>query len=160
MLALWPGRRQVVETVHIEVCGPDMLDAWAGMRHALWPAETLENLRREAAVFLAREDRIAFMAREGEAVAGFAEASLREYVNGCEGSPVAFVEGLYVEPGWRRRGVARALIAVIEDWARARGLNEMGSDVLLQNAESQAAHGALGFSETERVVYYRKRLAQ
>jgi aminoglycoside 6'-N-acetyltransferase I len=28
--------------------------------------------------------------------------------------------------------------------------------VLLDNAASQAAHEALGFEETERVVYYRK----
>lgn len=35
--------------------------------------------------------------------------------------PSAFVEGVVVAPGERRRGVGRALMSVAEDWARDRG---------------------------------------
>jgi len=51
------------------------------------------------------------------------------------------------------------LIAAIEDWSRAHNLRELASDAFLDNAQSHAMHEALGFSETERVVYFRKPLA-
>ena len=40
----------------------------------------------------------------------------------------------------------------------ARGFREIGSDALLDNEASHAAHRDWGFSETERVVYFRKAL--
>jgi RimJ/RimL family protein N-acetyltransferase len=46
----------------------------------------------------------------------------------------------------------------VEDWAIGLGCAEFISDVELYNKASQQAHEALGFEETERVVYYRKRL--
>ena len=39
---------------------------------------------------------------------------------------------------------------------RARGFREIGSDALLDNRASHAAHAGWGFAETERVVYFRK----
>ena len=45
---------------------------------------------------------------ENRAPIGFIEGSIRgDYVNGTETSPVGFVEGVYVSPAWRRKGVAR-----------------------------------------------------
>jgi aminoglycoside 6'-N-acetyltransferase I len=79
-------------------------------------------------------------------------------VNGTESSPVGFVEGVYVVPAWRRKGVARLLYAAIGDWAKARGCRELASDALIDNEISQRAHHALGFRETERVVYFTKAL--
>ena len=52
-------------------------------------------------------------------------------------------------------GVCEAL----EDWAADLGCIEFASDVLVQNALGQRVHEALGFVETERVVFYAKRLA-
>ncbi len=52
--------------------------------------------------------------------------------------------------------VAKAMIAAIEAWAEQQGLRELASDALLDNAQSHAMHNALGFGETERVVYFRK----
>ena len=82
----------------------------------------------------------------------------RDYVNGCATSPVGFLEGLYVDPARRRRGIARKLCRAVEDWAASLGCSEFASDVYLGNENSQRAHEALGFEETERVVYYRKQL--
>jgi aminoglycoside 6'-N-acetyltransferase I len=36
------------------------------------------------------------------------------------------------------------------------GCSEFASDTLLDNVESHKFHAALGFQETERVVYFRK----
>jgi hypothetical protein len=52
-------------------------------------------MTRQAPGILLRPDMLVLVAREADAVVGFAEAtSRRDCVNGCETSPVAFVEGL------------------------------------------------------------------
>jgi aminoglycoside 6'-N-acetyltransferase I len=131
---------------------------WVVLRHALWPNGGVETLTREARDLLDRDRAAAVIVRDGAEAIAFAEAYLRDFANGCESSPVAFVEGLYVVPKWRGRGIARKLCEAIEAWAKERGCTELGSDVLLNNRDSQNAHLALGFQETERVVYYRKPL--
>jgi len=145
--------------VHIQTCINDDLPQWVALRIALWPDEDAVQITREAPTLLTQPDMLVVVAREGETVIGFTEAAIRrDYVNGCETSPVAFVEGIYVSPGQRRRGVARAMIAAVEDWARRQGLSELAAAALLDNAQSHAMHNALGFGETERVVYFRKAL--
>jgi aminoglycoside 6'-N-acetyltransferase I len=133
---------------------------WLLLRQALWPGEEGEQLR-EMQAFCDEPRRYGnFIAcSAGGEPQGFVEVALRsDHVNGTESSPVAFLEGLYVAPAQRRRGLARALVARAEQWARAQGCSEFASDALLQNTASHAMHGALGFAETERVVYFRKRL--
>lgn len=137
------------------------LDAIAGLRSALWPGESAEALRAEAEASLASGDaRLAtLVAVEGGKAVGFAEVSLRtDYVNGCETCPVAFLEGIYVRPEWRRRAIGRALVEAAAQWGRDRGCRELASDALLDNTASLRFHGAAGFEETERVVCFRKRL--
>jgi aminoglycoside 6'-N-acetyltransferase I len=112
--------------------------------------------------FLARpESFVQFVAyAESHEPVGLVEASLRNgYVNGTESSPLAFLEGLYVTPTHRRRGVARRLVAAVAEWAVSRGCREFASDAALQNELSHAVHRSLGFVETERVVYFRKALS-
>ena len=86
---------------------------------------------------------------------GFIELNERNYAEGCLTSPVAYVEGIWVAPEWRRKGVARLLLNAGMDWARGRGRTEIASDVQLPNLVSQAVHTRLGFEETERLVTYR-----
>jgi len=92
---------------------------------------------------------------------GFVEVALRtDYVNGTKSTPVAFLEGIYVVPGARRQGVARELVAAAESWAGSRGCREFASDALLENEASHAMHRALGFQESQRVVFFRKQVPQ
>ena len=133
-------------------------DAWVGLRAQLWPYESLEDLRSNAQELRARGDRATvFVAKTGGEIVGFAEATLRvDYVNGSSTSPVAFLEGLYVVPEYRHQGIARALCTQIERWGARRGCTEFASDALLENDLGHAVHAALGFRETERVVYFLK----
>ncbi|MBC9031774.1 GNAT family N-acetyltransferase [Sphingomonas sp. JC676] len=142
----------------IQVCTLGDLDDWATLRRALWPDE--DRLRAGAEAMLAEDDKLAMLCRSdtGEAL-GFAEASIRrDYVNGCDTSPVAFLEGIYVAPGHRQRGIARALAERVAIWARGFGCAEFASDALIENEASHAFHAAIGFAETERVVYFRRAL--
>ena len=137
------------------------LAAWVELRAALWPDDAVEDQLAEAAETLAGSgDLIALVAETPEGlIAGFVEAALRhDYVNGCDTSPVAFVEGLYVRPDYRKADTARRLCAAVADWARARGCAELASDAEIDNLDSHAFHKAIGFEETERVVYFRMAL--
>jgi aminoglycoside 6'-N-acetyltransferase I len=140
-------------------CRPDQIDAWFDLRCALWPDENHETMRADCAPMLTDPDKAVFVAMDGAALTGFAEVALRhDYVPGCETSPVAFLEGIYVAPAQRRKGIARALIGAAEAWGRAKGCSEFASDILLENTLSHRMHTALGFEETERVIYFRKKI--
>ena len=138
------------------------IEAWAELRALLWPEGPLAEHRDEALAALSAgdPDRLALLAIDpAGVVCGFAEAALRhDYVNGCETSPVAFLEGVFVSPGQRGRGAGRALGAAVEAWGRRQGCRELASDALIDNRGSHAFHRAIGFQETERVVYFRKAL--
>jgi len=130
---------------------------WLSLRSLFWPHVNEADHLIEMNDVVARGHfvRLAFSAN-GSAI-GLIEAAKRtDYVNGTDSSPVAFLEGLYVEPASRRQGVARALVAAVEHWASAEHCTELASDSPLENVAAHAAHSALGFQETERVVYFRR----
>ena len=85
-----------------------------------------------------------------------AELSIRSIVEGCSSGRVAYLEGWYVVPEARRRGVGRALVEAAEAWGREQGCTEFGSDTQLDNLDSAAAHRALGFTEVEQIRCFRK----
>jgi len=136
---------------------------WLVLRMALWPDGSCAEHEEEMAEFVANPERYGqFMASADDGTPlGLAEVSVRtDYVNGTETSPVAFLEGLYVEPAARRQGVARALLLSVKVWAEARGCTELASDAQVENTLSHTVHAQLGFTETERVVYFRMALAR
>ena len=135
--------------------------AWLRLRCALWPEGSAKVHAAEIAAYFAGEARLpltVLLAFEGDAAMGFAELSIRSVVDGCETDRVAYLEGWYVDPAARRRGVGRALVAAAEDWGRAQGCTEFGSDTQIDNTVSAAAHVALGFAEVERLRCFKKTL--
>ena len=101
---------------------------------------------------------VVFLAEIENKTAGFIEVSERERVEHSTEDRVGYVEAWYVEPSHHGHGVGRALMHAAEEWTRARGLRELASDTDLDNADGLAAHKALGFEETERIVMLLKRL--
>jgi len=101
-----------------------------------------------------------FLAYRDEVPVGCCHGALREeYVNGKRYDGAAgYLEGVYVKPDDRLRGVASALVAACEDWAWQNGCLEFLSDCRLENAGSYHFHLRLGFAETERCVFFRKDL--
>jgi len=144
-------------TLRVRPMGPEDLATWADMAHALWPEVPRDALFAEIGATLGPGygQRRGVLAEADGAAVGFAEISLRPYANGCEETPVAFLEGIWVAPETRRRGVARALVAHLAAMVRAEGRGELCSDALIDNVTSHAAHRAWGFAETERVVCFR-----
>ena len=122
------------------------IEAWAALRAALWPDASMDQHRGEIVAMLAKDKRFAAFVALTDAgnIAGFVEASLRyDNVNGCETSPVGFVEGIYVRPEHRGTNIGRLLCATVEEWARTLGCTELASDALLDNSDSHAFHRAV-----------------
>jgi aminoglycoside 6'-N-acetyltransferase I len=144
----------------IRFYGPADYAEWLRMRAALWPHHPSEEKEQDAADWLARTDAAVLVAARpgGAGLAGFAEVGERGYADGCRTSPVAYLEGWYVDPDVRRQGVGAALVRAAGVWALERGYRELASDALLENTTSQRAHTALGFVEVERSVKYRRTL--
>lgn len=156
------GSHAAQGTVRIAPLDAAQVPLWSSLRAQLWPDTAAAEHAREADALCTRGDYLVLLAFDSDAPAGFAEAALRhDYVNGCDSSPlqpVAFLEGIYVRPAHRGRGIARALVAHVADWARAQGAFELASDASIDNTDSHAMHRALGFEETERVVFFRRTL--
>jgi len=133
---------------------------WRRMRDALWPHESAEHADEIEACLRAPADAgAAFVAeRAGGGLGGLLELRLRDFAEGCTSSPVAYVEGWWVDPDARLQGVGAALMRAAEAWARDLGLTEIASDCDLDNEPSLRAHQALGFAEAVRVICLRKRL--
>jgi aminoglycoside 6'-N-acetyltransferase I len=142
----------------IRALGAGDLAAWRALRVALWPDSAGEDHFAELRAMLAAPSTFAAFGAEGAdgRLAGFVELSIRSIVDGASHSPCGFLEGWYVEPARRHRGIGRALVEAGEAWLRARGIREIGSDTPLDNAGSIASHAALGFRETGRVVQFVK----
>ena len=136
-------------------------DEWLRMSVALFPEYTAEDLAKGMQEFRARSDADVFVIDRGDGtLAGFVEAGSRPYADGCDTSPVGYVEAWYVDDDVRRQGYGRALLEAAEDWARRQGYRQMASDALLDNHTSHAAHRASGYEEVERIVQFRKVLAR
>jgi aminoglycoside 6'-N-acetyltransferase I len=141
----------------------DRADAavWERMRTALWPDEPgshASDIGRYFAGGMTYPLEVLVACSGAGVPVGFVELSIRPYAEGCVTDRVAFVEGWFVQPEHRGRGVGAALMAGAEEWARARQCSELASDTQLGNEASITAHKALGFEETERLVCFRKSL--
>lgn len=86
-----------------------------------------------------------------QAPLGVVELSVQkdsEVLEACgmpEGGEYAYVAGMAVEEEWRRRGVARAMLAACEVLARKWGLSAVVLHVFSDNAPALATYSAAGF---------------
>lgn len=136
-------------------------DEWLRMRATLWPDTSLEEHRKDIDEVLAdlAATPVFVAVRPGGGLGGFLEAGTRPYADGCHTKPVGYIEGWYVDADLRRQQVGAKLVQAAEDWARARGCQEMASDCEEDNHASELAHKALGYHEKERLIHFQKSLA-
>jgi len=133
---------------------------WLRLRQALWPDCAAEQHELEMGTVLADADRAAAFVSpaDREQLAGFVEVALRTWREECPGSPVGYVEALYVAPEQRGRGVGDALLAAAEAWASSRGCSTITADARLDNDAGRALHRSRGYEEVSQRVRLRKRL--
>jgi aminoglycoside 6'-N-acetyltransferase I len=135
------------------------LPEWYRLRRMLWDELTEEEHRDEMFdIYEHTDSQLVLVAEKDGNLVGFLEASIRPFVEDCHTDHVGYLEGWFVEPGFRRYGIGRDLVRAAERWARKKGCVEMASDAEVGNDLSLAAHLKLGYEETSRLVHLRKDL--
>jgi GNAT superfamily N-acetyltransferase len=145
------------DTAVIRRAVPADVERLAALSSELGYPVTADEMGRRLADLLARDGEIVLVAElEPGQVVGWVHGSeqrLLESGRRCE------LLGLVVDPRQRGRGVGRRLVAGVEQWARARGLEQMAVRSNVSRAESHPFYEHLGYTRVKTQHAYRKRLA-
>ena len=90
----------------------------------------------------------AWLARVGEEAEGYGVLCCGfslEY-----GGRDAFVDEVYVRPGWRDRGIGNRLLDAMEEWCRARGVAAIHLEVDHDNPDGKRLYARRGFVDHQR----------
>jgi len=136
------------------------IDEWGKLRRALWPEVAFDQHRREMTDVLSDPEFNAVFVSTGRnrKLNGFIEVSMRLTAEGCRSSPIGYLEGWFVAPEVRKKGIGGALLARAEAWASSRGCKEIASDTEVENALSRVVHAQFGYEEVSRLAHFRKEL--
>ena len=130
----------------------------AELAKKLWNKHSVSELKSEFENLLKKSTTF-FIDYENNKPIGFAQISLRfDYVEGTNSSPVAYLEGIYVENAFRNNGIAKKLIKECENWARENNCKQLASDCEITNDASYKFHLNCGFEEVNRIICLKKEL--
>ncbi|MUT65173.1 aminoglycoside 6'-N-acetyltransferase [Paenibacillus sp. NEAU-GSW1] len=133
------------------------LDPLTEMALDLWPDNEFNELREDFRQLLQDERNKVFLFCVDEVPVGFVHFSIRtDYVEGSNGGPVGYVEGIYIKSEHRRKGYSKQLITQGEQWAKTMGCSQIASDIEISNMESYHFHIGSGFKEANRVICFIK----
>ena len=135
------------------------LPALSALACLLWPDHGIDEMQAELERIMEKHDAAFFLAYAEETAIGFAQCQLRyDYVEGSDSSPTGYLEGIYVAPEYRHRGIGKKLLSECEQWARSLGCTAFASDCELGNAQSLQFHLKAGFEEANRIICFVKKL--
>ena len=130
------------------------------MARQLWPDYDPDEISDALTAILRSSIEAAFLLRNDEQLAvGFINLSLRyDLIPGATQKPVAYVEGVYTCPEFRRQGLGKLLIEQAEVWAQQQGCAELTADVSDDNLASISFHKQVGFEQINRIVTFIKHI--
>ena len=111
-------------------------------------AEDPEPQREVFLAHLAHEDALVYVAEVDGEVAGAVSLWFQPRLNWT--SPQAWIPDLYVEPAFRRRGAARALLDACAEEARRRGCHRLVLESGHHRAEAHRLYEQYGFQHYAR----------
>lgn len=124
----------------------------------MWDNNSVDGLETDFVDYMNNDGAI-FVAYDSGTAIAFSQCGFRhDYVEGTETSPVGYLEGIFVEEGYRRQGVASDLVRECQMFAKEQGCTEFASDCELSNEESLKFHLKLGFEEANRIICFTKKL--
>ncbi len=125
----------------------------------MWNSHTVAELEADFKEIVSADNAVCFMKYVDERAVGFAQCQMRyDYVEGTHSSPVGYLEGIFISPKYQKKGYARELLTCCEQWAKGKGCSEFASDCELDNTVSFNFHLAMGFTEENRIICFRKDL--
>ena len=135
----------------------DDFDAWAAMRHELWPHCAPEGSRGDLEQILSSPDEVCFLLVDGD---GRPVGLIEGAVHPGPETPHAHVEAWYVAPDLRRKGYGRDLLDRFENWCLHRGICRMTSDTNEKYPISPHAHEGCGFRVLMRQTIFIRELPE
>ena len=112
---------------------------------------------RDSIAAAGRPDHAAYVATDGADVVGLITLNERTHFNG---EVDAYVSELIVRADRERRGIARRLMRVGEEWAASRGRRYLTLQTGTANQAARAAYAAMGFAEEEIQLTREVRIAR
>jgi GNAT superfamily N-acetyltransferase len=101
---------------------------------------------RDSLQHAAEDNHAVFVADDEGRVAGVVTASERRHFTGAR---EAYVGELVVAGDAEGRGIGRALMDAVEEWARSRGLARVSLETGAANAGARRFYAALGYAEDD-----------
>jgi ribosomal protein S18 acetylase RimI-like enzyme len=99
-----------------------------------------------------------FLAREAEGLPALGFVHLMPSITTVAMRPIWLLEDLYVSPVGRRRGVAAALMAHAEAFARKTGAERLTLATAQDNRHAQSLYKRMGYMKEEHFWYYHRML--
>lgn len=135
------------------------LPAVANLAVLMWNDCSVDELITEFSDTISKSDSVLFVKFENGTLIGFAQCQLRhDYVEGTKIAPVGYLEGIFVQEGYRNKGYAKGLLSECEAWAKHNGCKEFASDCEIENISSFQFHKAMHFTEANRIICFTKKL--
>lgn len=145
----------------INICKAKIEDSKmvAELFHNMWRSSDINDLQTELLAKITTNESEIFIAYNDNIPVGVAQCGLRrDYVEGTGSTPVGYLEGVYVIEKFRNKGIATMLCKVCEEWALTIGCKEFASDCELNNRESLEFHLSVGFTESNRIICFTKKI--
>ena len=143
---------------------PDDLDALFDLNkqinelHHLYAPQAFVAPSEEDRTFLinmlADEERLFLVAEEGQQVLGFITATItqNETISFLIKDPICRIGTIVVDENQKSKGVGRALMATVEQWARESGAIQVRLEVMEFNRDAQQFYDRLGFVPNSRLM--------
>ena len=118
----------------------------AALASRMWEDNTLEGLTEEFEEMLSSQEAAVYLLYADNQPVAFAQCQLRhDYVEGTESTPVGYLEGIFVEAPFRRRGLAGKLLAAAEEgdenaWTLQYAFDAVGDIVVYARATLDGVH--------------------
>lgn len=146
------------EEITYDVFQKKDLESLVQMGLKLWKDYEEIELKHQLEIVYSSDNQQILIAKSvQELYVGFSIFSIRkDYVEGSEKSPTGYLEGIYVEPEFRHRGIAKKFVQLGEQWLKANSCSQIGSDTWLTDTESRKFHKKIGFWEEDELVHFLK----
>ena len=143
---------------------PDDLDALFDLNkqinelHHLYAPQAFVAPSEEDRTFLinmlADEERLFLVAEEGQQVLGFITATItqNETISFLIKDPICRIGTIVVDKNQKSKGVGRALMTAVEQWARESGATQVRLEVMEFNHNAQQFYDKLGFVPNSRLM--------
>ena len=136
----------------IKTVNEQTLSIWASFASQVWRTNEQELIEKFRNNKFPHE--FLYFSSSEEPVAWISLSLRHDYVEGCQNSPTAYLEGIFIIPDYRSQGIGDKLLSFAISWAENRGISQLASDVEFDNQLSQNFHVTYGFREVGRTVRY------